>query len=152
MKPLLVIGLGNPLMGDDGVGCAVAGRLADDPRLPEEVEVVSGGCDLLRYAAQMEGRSRVMVLDAVYESAEPGCILVFEDPGAELDATQDHAHHLSAGQAIQLLQMTMPLRATLVGIGVSSAGFEPWLSPLMESRMPAILDRVLQELVWTSSM
>ena len=69
MKPLLVIGLGNPLMGDEGVGCHVADRLAADPRLPEHVEVISGGTDLLRYADRMEGRGRVVIVDAIQDGA-----------------------------------------------------------------------------------
>ena len=151
MKPLLVIGLGNPLMGDDGVGCAVAERLAGDPRLPTGVEVIAGGSDLFRYAAQMRGRSRVIVIDAVQDGAEPGSISVLENAGSQLDERQDHAHHLSVCQAIRLLQMTMPVAPTLLGISISSARLELRLSPEVDCRMPAILDRVLQELIWNSS-
>jgi hydrogenase maturation protease len=145
MKPTLLIGLGNPLMGDDGVGCAVAERLAHDPRLPDSAEVICGGSDLLRYAAQMEGRSRVLVLDAIQDGAEPGGIFVFADGQPGLDDHQDHAHHLSAVQAIRLLEAIAPIRCTLVGIAISSAAMADRLSPAVEARMPAIVDRVLEE-------
>ena len=56
MKPHLVIGLGNPLVGDEGVGCLLAERLASDPRLPEDIEVIDGGADLLGCADRMSGR------------------------------------------------------------------------------------------------
>jgi hydrogenase maturation protease len=146
MKPLLAIGLGNPLMGDDGVGCAVAEQLASDPRLPECAEVICGGTDLLRYADQMEGRSRVVVVDAVEGDMEPGSIVTFEGAGPELGECQDHAHHLSAVQAIRLLGMTKSVRCTLLGISVSSVAIGTGLSPTVGARMPTILDRVLQEL------
>ncbi|HUI59580.1 MAG TPA: hydrogenase maturation protease [Steroidobacteraceae bacterium] len=146
MKPLLVIGLGNPLMGDDGIGCHVAARLAGDPRLPESVEVISGGTDLLRFASQIEGRSRVFILDAIHDDAEPGAVSVFAADLPGLDERQEHAHHLSAVQAIGVLRILMPVRITLVGISISSAAIESGLSPALDTRVPAIVDRVLQEL------
>ena len=65
MKPILVIGLGNRLMGDDGVGCAVAERLAAHAALPDTVEVAEGGTDLLRFVDDVQGRQRVIVGDAL---------------------------------------------------------------------------------------
>ncbi|SPE36307.1 Ni,Fe-hydrogenase maturation factor (hyh operon) [Candidatus Sulfopaludibacter sp. SbA6] len=153
MKPLLVIGLGNPLMGDDGIGWHIVARLAGDPRLPETVEVTSGGTDLLRHADQIEGRSRVVVIDAIQDAIEGngqvGQISILDED--QLDERQQHAHHLSAVQAIGLLQLITPVRFTLLGISISSAAVANQLSPALAARMPAILDRVLQELMCTSS-
>ncbi len=151
MKPTLLIGLGNPLMGDDAVGQAVAARVASDSRLPEDVEVVCGGTDLLRYAGRMEGRSRVIVIDALEDDAEPGSIMVFDGAARGLDDRQEHAHHLSAVQCLRLLQMTVPARFTLLGISVPSVRMESQLSDLVERRMAAMVDRVFQEIRWTSS-
>jgi hydrogenase maturation protease len=145
MKPVLVIGLGNPLMGDEGIGLQVAERLAADPRLPGHGEVVCGGTDLLRYAAQMEGRSRVVLIDAVQDGSEPGSVAVWDDLSA-LDDRQEHAHHLSVVQAVKLLKMIVPARFTLAGVSISSAGIGPGLSPAVADRVPAIVNRVLQEL------
>jgi hydrogenase maturation protease len=146
MKPQLVIGLGNPLMGDDGVGCAVAERLADDPRLPESVEVICGGTDLLRCFRQMEGRSRVIIIDAIQDDAEPGSVVSLEEAAIGVDARQKHVHHLSAVQSMQLLQMTMPACFLLLGVSISAAGVTSGLSPELASRLPAILDRVFHAL------
>ncbi|HEY9141368.1 MAG TPA: hydrogenase maturation protease [Bryobacteraceae bacterium] len=164
MKPLLVIGLGNPLMGDEGIGWHVAERLSGDPRLPALAEVVCGGTDLLRYAAQMEQSRRAIVVDALRDDAEPGSVWAFEEPGGEpggagatacqpvpsqlpgLDNRQDNAHCLSAVQAIQLLRMTVQVPITLLGISIRSANVQAGLSPELAARMPGILDRVLREL------
>lgn len=145
MKPVLVVGLGNPLMGDDGVGCAVAERLAGDPRLPDGVEVICGGSDLLRYTGEMEGRSRVVVIDAIQDDAGPGGVTVFDESLSGLDDRQSHAHQLSAVQAIHLLRTVTPARYTLVGVSIASAAMETGLSPIVNALMPAIIDRVLQE-------
>jgi hydrogenase maturation protease len=168
MKPRLVIGLGNPLMGDEGIGWHVAERLAGDARLPADVEVVCGGTDLLRHADRMEQRRRVIVIDALRVDAEPGNVWVGEDPGGEssgagapvfgsaadsagqplpaLDNRQDNAHCLSAVQAIQLLRMTTRVPITLLGISVCRADLQAGLSPELAARMPSILESVLGEL------
>lgn len=156
MKPLLVIGLGNPLMGDEGVGWQVAERLSGDPRLPADAEVVCGGTDLLRHAGRMEQSRRVIVVDALRDDAEPGTVWAWEEPSGAgafacqplqgLDDHQPNAHCLSAVQAIQLLRMTVPVPITLLGISIPSAILEPGLSPELAARMPAILERVLREL------
>jgi hydrogenase maturation protease len=146
MKPLLVIGVGNPLMGDDGVGCVVAERLASDPRLLPSAEVICGGSDLLRYAGQMEGRSRVLVIDAIQDDAEPGSVVLLEGARSGLDEHQAHVHQLSAVQAIGLLEMLGSIRCTLLGISISSVAVGTGLSPALNARMPVILDRVVQEL------
>jgi len=150
LKPLLLIGLGNSLMGDEGVGCLVAEQLAGDPRLPETVEVLCGGTDLIRYAGQMEGRSRVFIVDALQDGGAPGSVSVFQQPCSGLDERQQHAHHLSVCQAIALLKMTMLIRFTLLGISIPSAAHGIGLSPVIGGRMPAILDCVLQEVIRTA--
>jgi hydrogenase maturation protease len=156
MKPLLVIGLGNPLMGDEGVGWHVAERLSGDPRLPADAEVVCGGTDLLRYADSMEQRRRVIVVDALHDDAEPGSVSAWEETGGagasacqpfpQLDNGQDNVHCLSAVQAIQLLRMTVPIPITLLGISIPCANVQSGLSPELAARMPMILERVLHEL------
>jgi hydrogenase maturation protease len=144
MNPLLVIGLGNPLMGDDGIGWHVAEGLAADPRLPGDAEVIYGGTDLLRCAAQIEGRRRVVLVDAVQNDAPPGTVSVIGEDAADL--YQGHAHHLSAGQAMRLIRLTTPVCFTLLGVSAPSARIASELSPALSASMPAILDRVIEEL------
>jgi len=161
MKPPLVIGLGNPLMGDEGIGWHVAECLSGDPRLPAGVEVVCGGTDLLRHAGRMEQRRRVIVVDALRDDGgEPGSVWAWDEPSGAgaavcqpsysqlpgLDNRQDNAHCLSAIQSIQLLRLTVRVPIKLLGISIRSANVQNDLSPELAARLPAILDRVLIEL------
>jgi len=143
MKPQLVIGLGNPLMGDEGIGWHVADRLAADPRLPAGAEAITGGTDLLGCAGRIEGRQRVVVVDAILDDAEPGSVSVGI---GDLEERQEHAHHLSVAQAVKLLQLITPARFTVLGVSVRAAGLGEELSPALAARLPAIVDRVLEEL------
>ncbi|MFB3826719.1 MAG: hydrogenase maturation protease [Bryobacteraceae bacterium] len=144
MKPTLIIGLGNPLMGDDGVGCRVAECLAVDPRLPEDAEVIAGGTDVLRLAETMQGRQRIVLLDAMLDAGLPGDVAIVETAAAG-----GHAHHLSAAECVGLLRAVTPalagVRFTVLAIAVESA-HPGGLSPALARRVPEIAGRVLREL------
>ena len=147
MKPDLVIGLGNPLMGDDGAGAAAAEVLANARRLARRIDVISADTDVLSCANQMERRRRVLLIDAV-EGDVPGSISVLrESPPL---AGQQHAHHLSAPAMLALLrQVTPTLRDTefiWILVTVSSARVGTQLSPEVAAAIPMVVERVRREL------
>ena len=88
-----------------------------------------GGTDLLRYSDQIEGRDRVLVVDAMLDDSEPGTVKVFHDELREMEDLQEHAHHLSPIQAIRLLQITNPsfqsVRFELIAVSVGSVRASP---------------------------
>ena len=74
MGKTLVLGVGNILLSDDGVGVHVVRRLEEVVELPPEVEVLDGGTkgmDLLHY---LEGVSRLLIIDAVETGGPPGTL------------------------------------------------------------------------------
>lgn len=150
MKPTLVIGLGNPLAGDDAVGCHVAESLGRDVRLPPGVEVLCGGTDLLRCLPAMQGREHIVLVDAALDDAPGGTIQVHRDCLTGLDDHQPHAHHLSPVQTMDLIRRHAPeigaTRTTLVAVPVPAVHIGLGLSSLVAARLPAIVDAVLQEL------
>ena len=74
----LVIGLGNPLMGDDGFGLAVLAELRERWRMPDDVELVDGGTWGIRLLPLLDQADRVLFLDAVDRGAEPGTPFVLQ--------------------------------------------------------------------------
>ncbi len=145
----LVIGLGNPLAGDDGIGCRLAEALAQDPELPEGTEVAYGGTDLLRLEDRLQDRAYVIVLDALLDDGPPGQLRTFGPDPAELRAlvhAQGHAHHLSAAQALLLLRSVAgTLEGTdvvLLGITVRGAAVQPSLSPELTDAVPRLAREV----------
>jgi hydrogenase maturation protease len=155
VKSHLVIGLGNRLMGDEGIGGHVIDRLASDPRLPEDTELIWCGTDLLACADQVEGRSRVTLIDALLDPGEVGRVLVLRDQEGlgGLEDGEGHVHHLSLTRAIHLLGIASPsfqtARLRLIAISIDSARMETELSPALAARLPEILDSVLRELTST---
>jgi hydrogenase maturation protease len=139
-------------MGDEGVGWHIIDRLAADPRLSADTELLWCGTDLLACAAQIEGRTRITLLDALLDPSRAGSVLVFAD-GSGLRGVEDrqgHVHHLSLVQAIHLLRIVTPsvkmARLSLIAICIDSACMQPELSPSLAGKMSQILERVLQEL------
>ena len=155
MKASLVIGLGNPLMGDEGIGWHVIEQLRRDPRLPQDTDLLWGGTDLLACAAQMEGRRRILLVDALLDAAPVGSVTVFENGNRlrGLEDRQEHVHHLSVTQALQLLHLASPslgkVQFRLIAVSIHSVRVQPELSPALAAEMHHILNRVLQELVET---
>ncbi len=148
MKPRLVLGLGGAFAGDDAIGLVLAERLAADPRLPPDVEVLAGGADLLRLDTSLAGRSHVILVDAVAALPRETRPLVGDHPLPGLDARHAHAHHLSAVQSLDLLLLTEPALATtrftwfLVPVTAIAAGDE--LTPGLRERIPALLEALLR--------
>ena len=77
-KPLLVAGLGNPLMGGDGIGCTLAECLAVNRRLSACAEVMRDGSDPLRCAGRAAGRSRIASSDTLQNGGDSGSVLAFD--------------------------------------------------------------------------
>jgi hydrogenase maturation protease len=75
-RPILVLGLGNDILGDDGVGLVAARRLKEE--VQEDVEVVESSEAGLALMELLEGYERALLLDAVLTGAHPpGTVLEF---------------------------------------------------------------------------
>ncbi|HSF82411.1 MAG TPA: HyaD/HybD family hydrogenase maturation endopeptidase [Anaerolineales bacterium] len=75
----LVLGVGNTLMCDEGVGVHVVERLAAKYRYPEQVQILDGGTlgmDLLYY---LEGVENLLIVDAVQADKAPGELVRLQD-------------------------------------------------------------------------
>ena len=141
-----MLGLGNEMMGDDGIGVRVAERLADHPRLPGDVEVRVGGPDLLRCQELLHGREAVVLVDAVLGSETPGTVLLL-DPDDPVLAGAAGAHQLTPTGSLALLRAVDPalrdVPVTLAGVVIDRAEVTPTLSPDLAGRLDEIVDRVL---------
>jgi hydrogenase maturation protease len=149
--PLLVLGVGNVLLRDEGVGIHVVRRLealgAD--ALPPGTTIVDGGTLGLDLLPMLEDAAAVVMVDAVDLRAEPGAVDVLR--GATLHAAL--AGHISPHQvgvgdllAAARLAGSLPDRVSLVAIqpGAIEVGLE--LTPAVEAALPAAVELTLAEL------
>jgi hydrogenase maturation protease len=146
---ILAIGLGNPLRGDDGVGVRVAQALLQRT-LPGNVEVVDGGTQGLAIVNWMEGRRRLIVVDAADIGQAPGRFVRFALDETHLRGEDQHLSVHAAGlrDALLLAQALRNLPDEVVIFGVQPANVE-WdsgLSTEVEAALPDLIAAVLAEL------
>jgi hydrogenase maturation protease len=145
----LVIGLGNPLRGDDGVGVRVAQILAEQALSPG-VEVMDGGTQGLGIVNLMEGRQRVIVVDAADVGRSPGQFVRFTLDEARLLGDDQHLSVHAAGlrDALLLAQALkmLPDQVIIFGVQPASLEWESTLSPQVEATLPDLIEAVLAEL------
>lgn len=139
--PVLVLGIGNELLGDDGVGVVAARRLAVPP-MPG-VEVLDGGTLGLMLMPYLAGRYAVLILDAVTQGhRRPGTIVVLQDSevrrGHGVRAT---AHDIGLVDALSAAELAgcAPERVALVGIVPESIDDRWGLSPLLTGRIDTMV-------------
>jgi hydrogenase maturation protease len=138
---VLVVGYGNALRADDGIGPLVAERLAGDPRL-------AGATVLARHqltpdlALDVSGASLVVFLDAALGPA-PGTFVI-EPPVPAAGPAATWSHHLDPGSLVALaaeLYGRAP-EAVVVRVGVGSLEAGEGLSPAVAAAVPGIADEV----------
>ena len=136
--PLTVLGIGNPLAGDDGVGVALAAALAADG-LPAGAQLRVAGSDPLALLEELLAGRQVLLLDACRFGGRPGetTWMRLDDPRWPEAATPLSLHGLDLPTVFQLAgALHLPLeRAWLFGIepadvlegrGLSSAVRDAW--------------------------
>jgi hydrogenase maturation protease len=146
---ILVLGLGNPMRGDDGVGIRVIQSLAGQT-LPDGVEVVDGGTQGLGIVNLMEGRRRVIVIDAANVGKAPGEFVCFAPADACLLGDDQYLSVHSAGLRDALLLakvlQVLPDEVVIVGVQPATLDWDDGLSPEVEAAVPRIVGCILDEL------
>jgi len=147
-KSILILGIGNLLLKDEGVGVHIVNRIKEMP-LPPDVEVMDGGTmgiDLLYY---IEGREKVVVIDTAKAGDPPGTVYRFTDN--ELAVKKEFlrsAHGIDFSDVVRTARMLGTKPDEIIFIGVEpedmSEGLE--LSPLIEKRIPFIIKLVMKEI------
>jgi hydrogenase maturation protease len=145
----LILGVGNLLMSDEGVGVHVIQRLRTDYHLPEQVQILDGGTlgmDLLYY---LEGVENLLLIDAVQARKEPGALVRLE--GDEVPAflsikVSPHQLGIPDMLAAAKLKDVFPQRIVLWGVQPELMEIGLDLSPKVESQVGTIMQNILYQL------
>jgi hydrogenase maturation protease len=150
MVEALVLGLGNILLADEGVGVRVIERLLERYDFPDSVRVLDGGTlglDLLPY---VEAASRLLVVDAVQAGKPPGTLvrLAGDEVPIFLDAAKVSAHQegLQDLLGVAAFKGCLPQDLVFWGAQIESLGVGLELSPPVGSQVDVLADKVIEEL------
>ncbi len=174
MRPTLILGLGNPLQGDDGVGCRVVEELfvvrdeaqfaesrparaktalrkercvPDYERMPDDVEVMDGGTPGVGLLNFFEGRTRVIIIDAAEMGVAPGEYRRFTPQEVTLTGSRDRfsLHRSGVADALALARELKMQLPEIIFFGVQPASVE-WNDQL-SPQVQAALPRVIEAIL-----
>ncbi len=149
MSAIRVIGVGNPLMGDDGLGIVALEQL-QKLTLPMTVELIDGGCGGLNLAHLFYQCKRLLIIDAAEFGGQPGEIrqlrsseLKFpERPLSRL------GHHFALAEVLQLAEaQPEPPQIKLFLMQTESCQPRLELSPAIRAAIPGLISLVHFELL-----
>ena len=160
--PVLLVGVGNLLRRDDGVGVYAARALASRVARPEllaevqaevqaevEIEVVEAGTAGLTLAPLLERRARVVVVDAIEAGAEPGAVFCLPpealEPASASGLSLHDVHLLHALAETELLERA-PAEVVVFAVQVGDVSSGIGLSPAVERALPGLYARVTRAL------
>jgi hydrogenase maturation protease len=145
---LLVLGLGNVLLGDDGVGPAVIAQLRDAYAAPPGTLLLDGGTLGLSLLPYLEDARRVILVDAVAADAPAGTLVRLE--GHEVGpavATRLSPHQVGVADLLEGARWheREPQQLILLGVVPESIELGVGLSAPVRRALPALVDVVRAE-------
>ena len=145
----VVIGVGNPLMGDDGLGIAALERLRNGWTFQPHLDLLDGGTWGLNLLPHVEQARRVLFIDAINADEEPGTLieLAREDIPRFL-ARKLSPHQIDVKEVLALAELRGTLPEELLAIGLQPASVEmrTSLSPVLASRLDDLVACVIRRL------
>jgi hydrogenase maturation protease len=154
-KPILVVGLGNPLMADEGIGVVLLERLealAGEGKIPhaERIQFHDGGTGGMNLLHVLAGRQKAVLIDCARMGTEPGTIHRFTPDQVQ---TVKKLAHLSLHEVDILKVLDISRQLGECPQEVVFFGIEPFeicqrmsLSDLLENQIPRFLQTLLAEL------
>lgn len=149
-RKIVVLGVGNILLTDEGVGVRIVQELEKRFTFPDDVRLVDGGTQGLWLMSTIEQAEHLIVVDTVLGPGEPGALyrLEREDLPSNL-RVKTSAHDSDLIEALNLCKMIDLEPKTVVVLGVHpldivSQGLE--LTPTVEARVEDLVSGVLDEL------
>jgi len=146
---ILVLGLGNILLTDEGVGVHVVEDLVQRYSVRDGVDVIDGGTSGMDMLDMMTDRDHIIVVDAVRTGAPPATVVRLageEVPAFFRSKISPHQFGLSDVLATLTIMDKEPGGITLIGIVPVDMGTALGLSPAIAEKVPEMVDLVVAEL------
>jgi hydrogenase maturation protease len=145
LKKTLVLGIGNLLLGDEGVGVHAA-RALQREECPREVEILEIGTAILDALPALEKADRVIVLDAMKYDGDPGTI--YRIPLGKCESSQCIAsmHGFDIFRVLALTGREVPPEVLVLGVEPFYLGWSMELSPQVTDALAFLIESVKREI------
>jgi hydrogenase maturation protease len=150
MCKLLVLGLGNVLVGDDGLGVVAIDRLTRDFEIPDGVRIVDGGTLGLSLLPLLQEVDAALFVDAVRSGDAPPGTLIRIAGDDVVAAARQHlsVHQIGVADLLDAARLTGSYPSELVLLGLVPADLElgVGLSASVRRNVPALIEAVVSEI------
>ncbi len=146
---ILILGIGNFLLSDEGIGIHVVNSLLKDYQIPPQVSVIDGGTAGMELLNFIREAKHLILVDAVKTGHPPATIVTLKEneiPALFKKKLSVHQLGLSDVLAAANFTGTTPETMTLIGIEPVSLELGTELSPTIQQQLPQILDLIQQEI------
>jgi len=146
---MVIIGIGNVLQKDDGLGVYAASYLHENYTFTQELEIINGGVEGIHLLNVLEENSHIVVLDCLQLNDEPASIYAI--PAQEISGyglNNGGAHEIGILQCMDMMELQgkkVP-EAIVIGIVPGEVTFEFGLSKELLSAFESYISVVLQYL------
>lgn len=147
-SPFLVLGVGNILLSDEGVGVHIIKIMQEMEPLPL-TDLIDGGTALVELLHLLSNREKVVVIDAVKCGGEPGAVYRFTpDEVSLLKSDQMSVHQIGILEALKMAELIgwKPRETVIFGIEPKKMGWGLELSPEVTRVIPEVINLVMKEL------
>lgn len=141
----LILGLGNELLGDEGVGVHGV-RLLQELALPEDTVALEIGTAILDALPELEHAERVIVLDAMKENSPAGTVYKIPLDHCSGSPCIASMHGFDIFRVMALTGRTEPPPVMVFGVEPEMIGWSMSLSPSVAKSLPYLVEAVLREL------
>ena len=152
---ITIFGVGNRLLGDEGIGPSVIDNLSR-MHLPPYVDIVDCGCDLLGSMSYQSEPQKIIIVDAIRAGGKPGEIYRFYY--SKLATMQDKTgsgHQIGTIDVLRLLKLVYPVLAnseiTVIGMEPKSLELGNNLSQEVKEKIADVTRLVIEEISPKSS-
>lgn len=149
-KAVVVLGLGNPLMADEGIGVCLIERLTQVADRYPSVDFIDAGTGGMSVLHLLAGRRKAVLIDCALMDAEPGVIKRFTCEQVQSRKVLSHQslHEADLMHVISLAKQLGEAPEEIVIFGIQPLAVEPRdsLSPVLGARIEEYVALVLQEL------
>jgi hydrogenase maturation protease len=144
-RQTLVLGLGNELLADEGVGVHAA-RLLQQEELPEDITVLEVGTSILDSLEDLERADRIIVLDAMKDDGPPGT--VYKIPMTDCSGSMNIAsmHGFDIFRVMALARRTESPPVMVFGVEPAQISWSMSLSSTVIRSLPYLIEAVWEEL------
>ncbi|MFO7801905.1 MAG: HyaD/HybD family hydrogenase maturation endopeptidase [Desulfovermiculus sp.] len=147
---ILILGVGNILLCDEGVGIRAVEHLEHRYVFPAQIELVDGGTSGMELLPALEGRTHVFIVDAVHnKDLPPGGVIsvdLSQSPGYFRHRISPHQLGLSEVLAVAEISETLPPSITLLGIRPECLDTGLSLSPTVQNGLEEVIDTLVNSL------